>query len=177
MKYGALTLGQVEAIINKLGGMDGVKRFLSSQPEAVVRTHIINCDVDPFVPKGWKVEEHIKGGELEWDPNKIQLYLSLNQQRSGHYVEGHRLREELKSQSVLNANVLDYLLKNPHFIPEEWKGKTVFFWGTIYRHSNGNLCVRCLYWRGDDWGWSCYWLDYDWDSDNPAATAGTASAT
>lgn len=31
MKYGELTLGQVEAIVNKLGGMEGVKRFLSGK--------------------------------------------------------------------------------------------------------------------------------------------------
>lgn len=29
MKYGELNLGQVEAIVNKLGGMDGVQQFLS----------------------------------------------------------------------------------------------------------------------------------------------------
>ena len=31
MKYGELNLGQVEAIVNKLGGMDGVRRFLSGE--------------------------------------------------------------------------------------------------------------------------------------------------
>ena len=31
MKYGELTLGQVEAIVNKLGGMDGVQRFLRGE--------------------------------------------------------------------------------------------------------------------------------------------------
>lgn len=31
MKYGKLTMGQVEAIVNKLGGMDGVKRLLSGE--------------------------------------------------------------------------------------------------------------------------------------------------
>lgn len=31
MKYGELTLGQVEAIVNKMGGMEGVKRFLSGK--------------------------------------------------------------------------------------------------------------------------------------------------
>ena len=31
MKYGELTLGQVEAVVNKLGGMEGVKRFLSGK--------------------------------------------------------------------------------------------------------------------------------------------------
>lgn len=33
MKYGELTLGKVEAIVNKLGGMEGVQRFLSGQTE------------------------------------------------------------------------------------------------------------------------------------------------
>ena len=31
MKYGELNLGQIEAIVNKLGGMDGVHRFLSGE--------------------------------------------------------------------------------------------------------------------------------------------------
>ena len=31
MKYGELNLGQIEAIVNKLGGMEGVKRFLSGE--------------------------------------------------------------------------------------------------------------------------------------------------
>jgi len=31
MKYGGLTLGQIEAVINKLGGMEGVRRLLSGE--------------------------------------------------------------------------------------------------------------------------------------------------
>lgn len=31
MKYGELNLGQIEAIVNKLGGMEGVQRFLSGE--------------------------------------------------------------------------------------------------------------------------------------------------
>ena len=31
MKYGELNLGQVEAVVNKLGGMEGVRRFLSGE--------------------------------------------------------------------------------------------------------------------------------------------------
>lgn len=42
MKYGELNLGQVEAIVNKLGGMEGVQRILSSEKELR----------KPFV--GWK---------------------------------------------------------------------------------------------------------------------------
>ncbi|OGZ32058.1 MAG: hypothetical protein A3H02_02710 [Candidatus Niyogibacteria bacterium RIFCSPLOWO2_12_FULL_41_13] len=39
MKYGKLTLGQVEAIVNKLGGMEGVKRFLSGETVIQVAEH------------------------------------------------------------------------------------------------------------------------------------------
>ena len=31
MKYGELTLGHVEAVVNKLGGMEGVQKFLSGE--------------------------------------------------------------------------------------------------------------------------------------------------
>ncbi|MEA2006992.1 MAG: hypothetical protein U9O20_02415 [Patescibacteria group bacterium] len=118
---------------------------------------IIDCDAGPFCPDGWKVVEHGKGGQLEWDASKIQLYLSKKQE-GGSWIEGNKLREELADKSVLNANVLDYLLKNPHFIPEEWKSKYVFFLGTVYCRSGGYLVVRCLFWFGDEWGWSFRWL-------------------
>lgn len=43
MKYGELNLGQVEAIVNKLGGMEGVKRFLSG--ESVIKEAEYRFDV------------------------------------------------------------------------------------------------------------------------------------
>ena len=39
MKYGELTLGQVEAVVNKLGGMEGVKRFLAGETMAKETEH------------------------------------------------------------------------------------------------------------------------------------------
>lgn len=38
MKYGELTLGQVEAIANKLGGMNGIDRFLAGELVVVEKT-------------------------------------------------------------------------------------------------------------------------------------------
>lgn len=174
MKYGELNLGQVEAIVNKLGGMNGVQRFLSGEIVVKITEHIIDCDTDPFVPKGWTVESHTKGGQLVFDPVKVKLYLSPNQQ-SGHYIEGNKLRKELANEPVLNANVLDYLLKNPYLIPEEWKwdeqGNTryIFFWGTIYRNSRGSLYVRDLCWNDGSWIWGARWLGGGWGGSDPAA--------
>ena len=39
MKYGELILGQVEAVVNKLGGMEGVKRFLAGETMAKETEH------------------------------------------------------------------------------------------------------------------------------------------
>lgn len=128
----------------------------------------IDLDADPFVPDGWKVEEHRKGGVFKWDASKVALYLS-EPQKQRKVIEGNKLRSTLTDQKPYNANVLDYLLAHPHLIPEEWKGKYVFFWGTVYRNSCGGLCVRCLFWIGDGWRWFSRWLDDGWFDGNPAA--------
>ena len=133
--------------------------------------HLINCDADPFLPSGWKgVEEHQRGGQLNWnkDVQKDALFLASGQQK-GSVLVGHKLRKELAGKPVLNANVLDYLLAHPELIPEDWKGKYVFFWGTSYRGSVGGLFVRYLYWCGGRWCWSFYWLGRGWGADGPAS--------
>ena len=71
----------------------------------------------------------------------------------------------------MNANVLDYLLAHPELIPEDWKNKYVFFWGTIYRYSSGGLCVRYLCWNGSKWRWDGNWLAHDFYSAYPAVLA------
>jgi len=143
---------------------------IRGQAEVVVKKHIIDCDADPFVPDMWSVEKHIKSGEFEWNPEKVLPYL-CKKQEDGGTIEGNKLRKELKGKPVLNANVLDYLLAHPHLILEEWKSKYVFFWGTIYRHSDGGLVVRGLRWNDGGWYWDGRWLVYVFGDDYPAALA------
>ena len=50
MKYNELNLGQIEAIINKLGGIDGVQRFLSGEMVVSAATKV------------WKIWKTIKLG-------------------------------------------------------------------------------------------------------------------
>ena len=131
--------------------------------------HIIDCDASPFVlDDSWSIEEHRQGGQLEWDIKNISLYLTESQETGS--VARHELRKEFIDKPVLNTCVLDYLLKKCHLIPEEWKGKAILFWGTIYCRPDGVLCVLCLYWHF--WRWNCYYcrLDFpDMDSGYPAA--------
>lgn len=132
--------------------------------------HLIDCDAAPFIPDGWQVEEHRKGGQFKFDPAMVKLYLSKGQ-RGGKRIEGAKLRTELAKKSVLNANVLDYLRKpeNRRLIPAEWKDKYIYFWGTIYRGPDGSLFVRCLYCFDGRCSWHYIWLGLDWLSSSPAA--------
>lgn len=136
--------------------------------------HIIDCDAEPYIPEGWSIhpEDQIQSrvtGQFEFDPSKAGLFLTDKQKVS--YEIGNDLKQALEGQPVLPANVLDYLLAHPEAIPESWKGKYIFFWGTIYRYSGGYLIVRYLCWRGDRWFWSDRWLDYGWDVNFPAAVS------
>jgi hypothetical protein len=47
MKYNELNLGQIEAVVNKLGGMEGVRRFLSGELAVAVKE--VECQL-----KVWK---------------------------------------------------------------------------------------------------------------------------
>lgn len=118
----------------------------------------------PFIPDGWTIEED--NGQTSFDPSDFALHLEPEQENS--YLEGTVLRERLKGKNTMSAAVLDYLLEHPDLIPEEWKGKWVLFWGTVYRDSFGDPCVRCLYWRGGRWGWGSSWVGGDWNGNGPA---------
>ena len=148
-----------------------VLKVIKGQAEIKIIERLIDCDSAPFIPNGWSVEEHKKSGFFKFDPAKISLYLSKKQKKGS--IGGHDLRKELSDKPVMNANILDYLLAHPELIPEEWKGKYIFFWGTIYRLSDGGLYVRCLDWLGSKWDWRYNWLgdDFVFDSGNPAALA------
>ena len=151
-------------IKNVIGGKTKRLKFGAIPP----KKHPIDTDTVPFAPSGVTVAEHRKGGVFKWDPVKrYPLYVSRKRKKG--YIGGHDLRKELLDKPVMNANVLDYLLAHPELIPEEWKGKFIFFWGTIYCHSDGDLYVRFLHWIGFKWRWRCRCLGLSFDSGDSAA--------
>ena len=146
--------------------------------------HLIDLDAEPFIPEGWEVPEgcHIKGGRWKFNPKEVEFYLSKEQKKcrtiKGKKREGNRLRKRLKGKSVFNANLLDYLLKHPDLISEDWKKdedediRHIFFWGTIYRDPRGYLYVRFLYWDdiwNDCWDSHFNWLGNYFNDNSPAA--------
>ncbi|MFA5935146.1 MAG: hypothetical protein WC827_04665 [Candidatus Paceibacterota bacterium] len=72
MKYGELNLGQIEALVNKLGGMDAVRNILSGVVE--ITTKVISYIVAVFtamVDETVSVEDAVKTGKFDWSNDNI----------------------------------------------------------------------------------------------------------
>lgn len=157
-------LGQDKKILRML------LRLLRGELKIKFLERLIDCEIAPFIPNSWLVEEHQKGGQFIFNPTKVELYVSKNYKNNQIY--GNDLREELKGRQVMNANVLDFLLAHPELIPDAWEVKHVFFFGTIYRRrKDGWLHVRYLYFNGLEWESSWRWLGFNFNSSCPIAVA------
>ena len=139
--------------------------FLNLYDEELDTT--VDLDINPRPFNDWKIKEHKKGGQFEWDPAKVDLFVH-NEQRAGG-ITGKKLRKKIAHIDTFNVNLLDYLLVNPSLIPDDWKvdesGETclIFFWGTVYyRPSDQGLYVRCLYFTVGRWIEDYRSIDYPW---------------
>ena len=174
-----LTAGQLNSLVKKImfqmgisDPVEAIRRINSDEwtlvgPAESTAFDLVDCNVAPFVPEGWTVVENRQCGKVR--PDDADLYMS-EKQKNGP-VSGNEFQKKLADLPVLNAAMLDWYLAHPERIPETWKGKLVFFWGTIYRDANGYLFVRVLDWNGDQWNWDGYCLGYDFSSSDPAAVA------
>lgn len=177
MKYSELNLGQVEAIVNKLGGMDGVQRFLRGELTVSAKlTHLpINRSTpfnsEKFIGKGWKIKEEDTTSLAlnELDLTKVSLETMLRPDESS--VKGEERLRRLKESNFirLDAKIFQTLWENKATIPESWKEWVVFFDGTILRDSFGDRCILSLYRYNGKWYWSCYRLNGDFSFVGPSA--------
>lgn len=113
-----------------------------------------------------------KGATIEYDNKNYSLdfKLQLEPEQEKLYITGKILAERLKEKG-LSASVLDYLLENTYKIPDDWKDKIIYFWGTIFRYARGILYVRCLVWCGGEWQSYYRWLDCDLNFDDHAVVS------
>lgn len=156
-------------------------RDIENFSETKLKQNLINCDAKPFIPPdGLSIHpedqlQNVVKGKIEFDPAKVAFHLD-DGQKEGRTIVGNDLKKRLSSLSaVYGAQVLDHLLKNTNLIPDSWKtdekGETryIYFWGTIYRDSDDNLCVRYLYWSRGRWCWDSRWLGSRFGDQRPAA--------
>ena len=126
----------------------------------------LNAAAAPY--PGLTVIEHRESGTFPLNIAGIALW-SAREQTTATYLSGYDLRRRIRTKHALNANALDSLLKHSHLIPSEWKGKQIYFWGTIYRDLNDEQCVRYLYAPYETWKWGCSSLAERFYDTRPAA--------
>ena len=118
----------VEAVFDKLGGINGVRQFLNGNVEITVITHTIDIGASLQLPfDGAEVFKHDGTGiveiELRSDDNlyvdgkKVKLFLS-EMQKGNKEIVGHELCQEFENgeQVLLNNNVLDLHPRSPRVV-------------------------------------------------------------
>jgi len=111
------------------------------------------------------VHEHDTSlGVIRWNKEKYKDALFFSKRQiAGKRIGLNELLQSVKMENiqVLNINVLDFLLANKDQIPDEWKGKNIFFLGTIFNEKGGRQSVCYLEWDGSDWVSDHHWLDFE----------------
>lgn len=119
-----------------------VLQVVRGQAEIRLKEYLIDCNQTPFIPDGLFIVEHRKFGVFKLNPSYTKL--DLSRKKKNMSIMGTDMRKHLSKKWVMNANILDFVIENPDLVPENWKNKIIYFWGTIYGTSNGDLHVACL---------------------------------
>lgn len=180
IKHSELTLGQIEAIVNKIvkvGGPEGVKRLLADEltvVEVASDTVYVDRSVRPNYPSWMREVMH---PELEAiGPDKFEtksLKLWIPPSQTTGVVEGQAIYDHLKSENMLGSCLglrdLEEIQKKgiAHF-RKHFQGKAVFGWKSVVRYDGGDLCVPYLIEIGGEVVLRWRWLDGGWDSARPA---------
>ncbi|MCX6760056.1 MAG: hypothetical protein NTW46_01795, partial [Candidatus Nealsonbacteria bacterium] len=104
MKYGELNLGQVEAIVNKLGGMEGVQRFLRG--ELTLKEPDLLKQVETVAVKGaerFVAKDHLKEANVGWTSDNFQkLFLDkVEESVKDAAIAVHRLERDSLDAPIL----------------------------------------------------------------------------
>lgn len=159
MKYGKVTLGQIETILNKITAVDGedaVDLLLRGELVIAPKPHYIPAGPDLLTPIGaWKIKSHLETPTLEWHA-MLERITYVSWAAAGT----DRKKYTRAGSGGVGVHVLQYLLEHQHLIPESWKRWRVFFTGTVFATpSGGGEAVAFLEYRDIDEG------DYRWHWD------------
>lgn len=155
MKYGNVTMGQVEAAINILGGEENFLRLLRG--ELVVKTAQFRLTPTFDYNKtkdGWTLVSDSEDKEGDFEPELMEF---LREGESSIIGEEMLKRTEKEGFGQRHAEAM---LRNQNAIPVEWRKYVLVFTGTLWRGLSGNRYVPHLYWSGSGWYLHFRWLGY-----------------
>ncbi|MEK7562094.1 MAG: hypothetical protein AAB509_00230 [Patescibacteria group bacterium] len=162
MKYNDITLGQVEAVWNKLGGMEGVERFLRGEvtfKQPALLRKLASVQVDAVV-RLVADEKTRKDANVGWTGDNFKKFFlgNVEEDVEAIIVAVHRL-----GQSSLDAPIMTEL-------GDRAKIKIAHFFELLKKQSRGedgvlltNGYANVAYIKGSDgnvWAVRAYWGSY-----------------
>lgn len=175
MKYGKLDLGQIEAIVNKLGGMDGVKRFLSGELVIQVKESAKKAADGLFrllVNYDLKVETMVKEGRYDWKNDDIndknfpskrtgQKEIELKLFHFNKAMASEDVIKEMDKQGYRPAELPELLALGAKH-PDEQKKYPIIALGSVWQDWDGGRYVAYLRLGGSErkLGLGCYGIDW-----------------
>lgn len=186
IKYSNVDLGQIEAVLNKIGGEAAIPRLLSGElvvverepkQEPVLDTRVQLDRAQRLVYPDWM--KKVMHPELEtmgpsiYDLATVQLWLH-DGQKGGNWAKGQTIYDHLKSNNMLEgclglADGLAIQQKGIEVFRKFFAGKAVFLWKSVVQDRDGDLHVPYLLERVGVVVVNWDWLAHDWYDDNPAA--------
>ena len=178
------TIEQIEhffrLVDKKLVTKDNLQRYLenpNSLLNPILNGTVIKIDrSQPFNPAeligaGWAIAEQDELSLALSEVNLDNVHLVTTLKDGENSVQGEEKLRRLKATGEirLDAKVFQTLWENKELIPKSWKGKRVYFDGTILRDPYGRRFVLYLCWYGDKWSWGCRWLRDVWRGSEPSA--------
>ncbi len=109
--------------------------------------YYIDARDNPFSPyPTFKMVEHLNQGFWKWDEDVARIKEVVHSPRH-KVITAHELRERCAKDAIGNANFIEFFILNKHLVPEEWRGKNIFFLGTLYVHiaEKGKYYVRYVH--------------------------------
>ena len=171
-KYADLRWGTIEAVFNKLGGMEAAQCFLRGELVVPGTENIVSYSIT--IDYGKTLEEMVKAGAYDWKNSDIT---------SEHFpIDGNGMVEcttelvhfnrsistddalaELDKQGFRPATI-EELLAFGSTNPEIQRQFPIIALGSVWASRGGDRCVAYLNRRGSERGLSLDWFDDDdWD--------------
>jgi len=173
MKYGELNLGQIEAIVNKLGGMAGVQRFLAGNSEVVVKNLVPAGIFRLAVDYGKLLAEMIAAGRYDWKNSDITARRFPIEGKGVVEFEARYFHPDYTISSddaiaTMNAGwepaKIEHILALGATFPDEQRKFPIVGLGSV-AEVDGSRVVPCLSKDGSRRGPGLSWWGLDWDSD------------
>jgi hypothetical protein len=109
-----------------------------------------------YLGNGWSLYDHQSKEFHSFYPNEAFL-LSTEDDPNLLYLSGQGLADHLLDLEGLTANVANWLILNPIWIPKEWEGKHIVFPGTIFINK-GEYYALYIYKFGNLWRQHWFYL-------------------